>query len=68
MRNNYPREDLYYVWRECKQFFDLFISLIEEYFRQHVEGAPHDFEIYEILMETIVKLKAHECKEKKGSL
>jgi hypothetical protein len=39
--------------------------LIEEYFRQHQEGAPHDFDINEILLETITKLKSHECKEKK---
>ena len=68
MRNNYPREDLYYVWRECKQFFDLFVVLIDEYFRQHKEGNPIEFDIYEILCETIVKMKAHDCKETKGTL
>lgn len=68
MRNNYPREDLYYVWRECKQFFDLFISLIEEYFRQNQDGSLQDFDIYEILKEAISRLMGHECKEKKGSL
>jgi hypothetical protein len=68
MRKNYPREDLYYVWRECKHYFDLFTGLIDEYFAQHKEGTPHAIDIYEILIETLTKLKSHECKEKKTSL
>ena len=64
MRKNYPREDLYYVWRECRQFFDLFISLLEEYFKYDA----NTLDIYEILIETITKMKSHDCKEKKGSI
>ena len=68
MRKNYPREDLYYVWRECKHYFDLFLFLLEEYFTQNRDGGPLDFDIYEILAEAITKLKSHESKEKKGSI
>jgi hypothetical protein len=31
LKRNYPREDLYFMYRECRQYFDLFASLIEEY-------------------------------------
>ena len=34
LRRNFPREDQYYATRECKQYFDLFINLVDEYFNQ----------------------------------
>lgn len=69
--NNFPKEDQYYATRECKQFFELFTKLIEEYFNfgEHpklenektVDGIA-------LLREVVEKLKRYESKEKKGSL
>jgi hypothetical protein len=32
LKNNFPKEDQYYATRECKQFFDLFSKLVDDYF------------------------------------
>ncbi len=33
-KNNYPKSEHYFMWRECKFFFETFTSLIEECLRQ----------------------------------
>jgi hypothetical protein len=75
--NNFPREDLYYASRECRQFFDLFSKLIEEYYncKQNItdEKMIKMFEVdpinpMKLFIEIVDKLKKHDTKEKKSSL
>ncbi|CDW89068.1 ubiquitin carboxyl-terminal hydrolase family protein [Stylonychia lemnae] len=78
LHKNFPREDQYYATRECKQFFDLFIALVDEYvvYQQLPidKKALPEFELlneldpFELLTTSIQKMQKHQSKEKKGSL
>lgn len=46
LRKNYPKEETYSLSRECKQFFDLFVALINEYINQlkaEMSGSGMEF-------------------------
>jgi len=65
LRRNFPAEEYYYLNRECKQFFALFSTVIDEHFRLKLVGT-HEME--GLLQTAIEKLKIHETKEKQSSV
>mmetsp|Transcript_23126 Transcript_23126/g.22590 ORF Transcript_23126/g.22590 Transcript_23126/m.22590 type:complete len:181 (+) Transcript_23126:170-712(+) len=70
MKNNFPREDQYYATRECKQFFDLFSKLIDEYFSfgAHPKFEGEQMDLCALTEEVFKKMRFHDTKEKKTSI
>lgn len=76
LRQNYPSGDSYFLSRECRQFFDLFVNLISESLSQlHKQGVPSEsileqaeIKPLEILAELMEKLRSHASKETMSSI
>ena len=63
--NNLPKEDQYYATRECKQFFELFIKVLDLYFEK---GTVEGFDMFGLMRAIIERLKNHKSTEKKSSI
>lgn len=58
---------MFYLTKECKQFFELFSKLIELFFA-NIGEIGNEFDIFELFRTTINKLKKYTSKESKTSL